>query len=329
MNIGFGISKLFTANSTPSEIVFFDTADPNTGGTVFDPNTPAQADTLYVSSADASTWIYSGGSYIGYTAPTTASTPFFLFNTTIDAGSNKTASISRSGTISIINPSGLSSGQTKMEGQGFYSAYNGSPREYLIGASNTATDSPQSIFQRWRGTLASALDNQLGNYLYEKFVKSTTTDTFYQKVEATENHGTDFGVKVLFQSIKNGNGSTLEDRLEFTEGGKVIVYEQAPNVSSVVSSASITPTTRFSLVEVTAQAEALTINNPTGTFANGQNFLIRLDDDGTARALTFGAKFIAFGSALPTTTTVGKTTLIGCTYNSNNDTFECLNSVQQ
>lgn len=104
-------------------------------------------------------------------------------------------------------------------------------------------------------------------------------------------------------------------------------YRELPSVQSVVSSASITPTSNDDLVQVTAQVGALTVNNPTGTYANGQNFLIRLDGDGSA--ITFDTKYIAFGSALPTTTTVGKTTLIGCTYNSNNDTFECLNSVQQ
>jgi len=88
MNLGFGISKLFTANITPSEIVFFDTTDPSTGGTVFDPNTPTTTDTLYVSSVDGSTWIWNGSAYVSYTAPTTASTPFYLWGTTVDAGSD-------------------------------------------------------------------------------------------------------------------------------------------------------------------------------------------------------------------------------------------------
>lgn len=100
-----------------------------------------------------------------------------------------------------------------------------------------------------------------------------------------------------------------------------------PSVQSVVSSATVTPTSTDDLLEVISQVGVLIVNNPTGTYANGQNFLIRLDGDGSA--IIFDTKYIAFGSALPSTTTVGKTTLIGCTYNSNNDTFECLNSIQQ
>lgn len=101
----------------------------------------------------------------------------------------------------------------------------------------------------------------------------------------------------------------------------------SPKVQSIVSNATVTPFSTNDLVEVTAQVGALTVNNPSGIYANGQNFLIRLDGDGSA--ITFDTKYVAFGSALPTTTTVSKTTLIGATYNSNNDTFECLNSVQQ
>jgi len=103
----------------------------------------------------------------------------------------------------------------------------------------------------------------------------------------------------------------------------------APSVQSITSSASITPTISDDLVQVTAQSVALTINNPTGAYVNGQNFLIRIKDNGTARALTFGNKYVAFGSALPTTTTANKTLLIGCTYNSVSDTFDTLNSEQQ
>jgi hypothetical protein len=84
---------------TPSEIVNFDKATPTTVGVVFDPNTPATTDVLYVSSVDASTWIYNGTSYITYSPVIPASTPFYLANTTIDAGKNKTAFIEHLGPI--------------------------------------------------------------------------------------------------------------------------------------------------------------------------------------------------------------------------------------
>lgn len=98
---GFGLNKTVTANVTPSTLVFFDKATPTEVGVVFDPNTPATTDILYISSVDASTWIWDGSAYISYAAPSVSSTEWYLYGTTIDAGSNKTASIQRSGAIFV------------------------------------------------------------------------------------------------------------------------------------------------------------------------------------------------------------------------------------
>lgn len=87
----------------PSDTVFIDQNTPTTGGVVFDPNTPALTDTLYVSSTNGSTWIYNGSAYTTYTAPAVQATPFFIAGTDIDAGSNKKAIIERSGEVRVKN----------------------------------------------------------------------------------------------------------------------------------------------------------------------------------------------------------------------------------
>lgn len=97
--MGFGIKKEAGSNTTPSDIVNFDKLTPTTVGVVFTPNTPATLDTLYVSSVDASTWIWNGTAYITYSPPAVATTEWYLLGTTIDAGSNKTAPISRNNSI--------------------------------------------------------------------------------------------------------------------------------------------------------------------------------------------------------------------------------------
>jgi hypothetical protein len=67
---------------------------------------------------------------------------------------------------------------------------------------------------------------------------------------------------------------------------------------------------------VTALAEAMTINAPTGTPTEGQTLLIRIKDNGTARALTFNAIFRAGTDiALPTTTVINKTMYLSFVYN--------------
>jgi len=66
---------------------------------------------------------------------------------------------------------------------------------------------------------------------------------------------------------------------------------------------------------ITAQAGALLFNNPSGTPTEGQSLIIRILDNATARALTWGANFRAMGNALPTTTVLSKTLYMGFKYN--------------
>lgn len=90
-----------STGGSPGSIVTFDKATPTTGGVVFDPNTPATVDQLYVSDVNASTWIWNGTSYITYTPLVINNTEWNLAGTAIDAGGNKTASIERIGSIKV------------------------------------------------------------------------------------------------------------------------------------------------------------------------------------------------------------------------------------
>lgn len=64
---------------------------------------------------------------------------------------------------------------------------------------------------------------------------------------------------------------------------------------------------------------AITLAAPSGTPVDGQKLILRLKDDGTARAITWTTSSGAYreiGITLPTTTTAGKLTYVGCVYNS-------------
>lgn len=98
---------------------------------------------------------------------------------------------------------------------------------------------------------------------------------------------------------------------------------EPPRVFQVDSIATLTPNlSLYDSFEITAQAEALTIANPTGAIGNFEGFVIRVTDNGTSRALTYGNKFRAFGSALPTATTIGKTLYLICIYNATDDVYD-------
>lgn len=87
-------------------------------------------------------------------------------------------------------------------------------------------------------------------------------------------------------------------------------------VGSVASGATITPTAgTVNQYNVTALATPANIAAPSGTPVDGQKLIIRLKDDGTARALTWNAIYRVIGTILPTTTVATKTTYVGCIYN--------------
>lgn len=97
-----------------------------------------------------------------------------------------------------------------------------------------------------------------------------------------------------------------------------------PRIGTVADAATITPTGDDSdQYNVTALAQAATVAAPSGTPTNGQKLVIRIKDNGTARALTWttsSGAYRAIGVTLPTTTVISKTVYVGCIYNAA-DTF--------
>ena len=86
-------------------------------------------------------------------------------------------------------------------------------------------------------------------------------------------------------------------------------------------------------VDITAQAEAITsmTTNLSGTPANKDLLLFEIKDNGTARAITWGASFVAGGVALPTTTVISKilTTLFQYSTANSLNKWRCIASTQE
>ena len=98
-----------------------------------------------------------------------------------------------------------------------------------------------------------------------------------------------------------------------------------PRVTSAASASSLTPDISASDVYAyTALAAGLTINAPTGTPLDGDKLIFRLLDNGVSRALTWNATYTVIGVTLPTTTSVSKTTYVGCIYNANNTRWDVI-----
>lgn len=131
----------------------------------------------------------------------------------------------------------------------------------------------------------------------------TSTHTFNLPTASATNRG----------ALSSADWTTFNDKASYT-----------PRVQTVASSATVTAVSTNDIVTITAQAVGLTLANPTGAFVEGQSLIIRVKDNGTARAITYGANFRAIGVTAPTTTTANKTTYIGCIYNSTDTKFDII-----
>jgi len=87
-------------------------------------------------------------------------------------------------------------------------------------------------------------------------------------------------------------------------------------LQSLVSAGAVTPSIAlYDFVDITALAQALSIENPVGTPAPGApRLMFRIKDDGTSRALTWATSYVSGGVPLPSATVTGKIMLLGFLY---------------
>lgn len=152
-------------------------------------------------------------------------------------------------------------------------------------------------------------------------------------VDITVNDGADtitiaVDTATLDERVRDTIGATLVEGvgidLAVDDAGNSITISTVSSILSVVSAATVTPTFAYDQVNITAQAVGLTLANPTGTAVDGHGILIRVKDNGTSRAIAYGAKYRVFNDALPAATVVNKTLYIGIVYNAADDTWDVL-----
>jgi len=103
-------------------------------------------------------------------------------------------------------------------------------------------------------------------------------------------------------------------------------------VTTITSNATPTINTdNCDAVTITALAADITSvsTNLTGTPANFDMLIIRIKDDGTARAITWGTSFEACGAALPTTTVLGKRLYALFIWDSVTSKWGCVSTAQE
>lgn len=156
----------------------------------------------------------------------------------------------------------------------------------------------------------------------------------YESLSATVNNWSGFQLqapldpftrRLIGDSISDDN-----DYLTETSTNTVSNKRITKRVGSSASESTLTINSdSYDAYVVTALAAGCTIAAPTGTPTQGQPLLIRLKDNGTARALTWNSIFRVVGVTLPTTTVISKYNYIGAIFNSTDTKWDCIMSVQE
>lgn len=201
-----------------------------------------------------------------------------------------------------------------------------------ISASNT-TSGTSSSSQISATSDATSGATSIGKY--------STTTTAYKIIAAKDGY--------LYNGAVAGDIGILNDftsgTIKFAAGGSSTVHVTIgttglttfatgvdykrlnPTTVTTASTATLTPDiSAGDTFTITAQAVALSVANPTGTPVNGQKMIIRIEDNGTARAITWsGTQYRASTDlALPTTTISTKTMYLGFIYNSTDTKWDLL-----
>lgn len=87
---------------------------------------------------------------------------------------------------------------------------------------------------------------------------------------------------------------------------------QKRSLHSITSAASVTPNPAVDFgTHITALSGSITINNPVAYTSDGANYILRIKDNGTARAISWGSDYRTVSTTLPTTTVAGKLMYVG------------------
>lgn len=180
------------------------------------------------------------------------------------------------------------------------------------------------------GSSSTGLLKKIG--IATTYLKKADTASLSARIDAKGN-GTVTSIQVV-----GGTGATVTPTTAVTTSG---VYTVTPDVSAATfntltnkrityrtgGAASYTTSVTIAsdsvdMFVITAQAGALLFNQPSGTPTQGQMLLIRIKDNGTARALTWNAIWRSGDVTLPTTTTINKTLYMEFLYNTTDSKWD-------
>ena len=173
---------------------------------------------------------------------------------------------------------------------------------------------------------------------YELYLDDNRLDSLESRLELTDGNKGDITVSNLGATFEINAPEVTQSEAENGTSAEVkkwtpqrvlqaISFNSSKNYR-VVSNSSLAnlviDSSETDQSNILSQSQSLTIDAPTGTPVDGRKLIIRIKDNGTARALTWNAIFEVIGVTLPTTTTANKTIYVGLIYNSQTSKWNVL-----
>lgn len=158
-------------------------------------------------------------------------------------------------------------------------------------------------------------------------MKGKTTFDLEKASAADINTGTEDTKYVTSKQIKDSDLAYLSDITVTPTSTNTLTNKRITSRTGTATDAATHTINADNYDEytITAQAQAFTVAAPTGTPTEGQKLILRIKDNGTARAITWNTIFRASSDlALPTTTVLSKTLYCGFIYNATDSKWDLI-----
>lgn len=193
-----------------------------------------------------------------------------------------------------------------------------------------------SVLKGEKGDTGAAGAGDMNKSVYDPTGKNASAFSMDNMIEtATKKILTSAERIVLGNTSGTNSGDNATNSQYATSSATATLTNKRIN-PRLVTTASYTTDTGTSLdvstcdeFVITAQAGALKFNNPSGTPTEGAKLIVRIKDNGTARALTYDTYFRAMGNALPSTTVLSKTLYMGFIFNATDTKWDLVAVAQE